>query len=61
MSNKPNQQELYKTFEKAVLTNIAADPDIVIDEYPLPKDMYLVTTTHNNAYFSLNGKIITEK
>lgn len=23
--------------------------------------MYLVTTTHNNAYFSLNGKIITEK
>lgn len=33
----------------------------VIDEYPLPKDMYLVTTTHNNAYFSLNGKIITEK
>lgn len=41
--------EIYDEFQK------------VIDEYPLPKDMYLVTTTHNNAYFSLNGKIITEK
>ena len=28
MSNKPTQEELYKTFEKAVLKNIAADPDI---------------------------------
>lgn len=33
MSNKPNQQELYKTFEKAVLTNIAADPDIRNEKY----------------------------
>lgn len=28
MSNTTNQKELYKTFEKAVLKNIAADPDI---------------------------------
>lgn len=33
MSNKPNQEELYKTFEKAVLTNIAADPDIRNEKY----------------------------
>lgn len=33
MSNKPNQEELYKTFEKAVLKNIAADPDIRNEKY----------------------------
>lgn len=33
MSNKPNQQELYKTFEEAVLKNIAADPDIRNEKY----------------------------
>lgn len=33
MSNKPNQQELYKTFEKAVLKNIAVDPDIRNEKY----------------------------
>lgn len=33
MSNKPNQQELYKTFEKAVLKNIAVDPDICNEKY----------------------------
>ena len=33
MSNTPNQEELYKTFEKAVLKNIAADPDIRNEKY----------------------------
>lgn len=33
MSNKPNQEELYQTFEKTVLTNIAADPDIRNEKY----------------------------
>ena len=33
MSNTLNQEELYKTFEKAVLTNIAADPDIRNEKY----------------------------
>lgn len=33
----------------------------VIDEYPLPKDMFLITSNHNNTYLSLNGTIITEK
>jgi hypothetical protein len=33
MSNKPNQEELYQTFEKAVLTNIAADLDIRDEKY----------------------------
>lgn len=33
MSNKPNQQELYKTFEEAVFKNIAADPDIRNEKY----------------------------
>lgn len=33
MSNKPNQNELYNEFEKAVLTNIAADPDIRNEKY----------------------------
>lgn len=33
MSNKPNQEELYQTFEKDVLTNIAADPDIRDEKY----------------------------
>ena len=33
MSNKPNQQEFYKTFKKAVLKNIAADPDIRNEKY----------------------------
>ena len=33
MSNTTKQQELYKTFEKAVLKNIAADPDIRNEKY----------------------------
>lgn len=33
MSNKPTQKELYKTFEKTVLKNIAADPDIRNEKY----------------------------
>ena len=33
MSNTLNQEELYKTFEKAVLTNIAADTDIHNEKY----------------------------
>jgi hypothetical protein len=33
MSNTTNQKELYKTFEKAVLTNIAADPDVYDKKY----------------------------
>lgn len=33
MSNTLNQEELYKTFEKAVLTNVAADPDIRNEKY----------------------------
>ena len=33
MSNTPNQEEFYKTFEKAVLKNIAADPDIRNEKY----------------------------
>lgn len=48
-------------FDTKKATEIYDEFQKVIDEYPLPKDMYLVTTTHNNAYFSLNGKIITEK
>lgn len=48
-------------FDTKKATEIYDEFQKVIDEYPLPKDMYLITTTHNNAYFSLNGKIITEK
>lgn len=33
MSNKPTQKELYKTFEKTVLKNIAADPDVYDKKY----------------------------
>lgn len=33
MSNTLNQQKLYKTFEKAVLKNIAADPDVYDKKY----------------------------
>lgn len=33
MSNTLTQEELYKTFEKAVLKNIAADPDIRNEKY----------------------------
>lgn len=33
MSNTLNQEEFYQTFEKAVLTNIAADPDIRDEKY----------------------------
>lgn len=48
-------------FDTKKVTEIYGEFQKVIDEYPLPKDMYLVTSTHNKAYFSLNGKIITEK
>ena len=41
--------EIYDEFQK------------VIDEYPLPKDMFLITSNYNNAYLSLNGTIITKK
>lgn len=33
MSNITNQQELYNQFEKAVLKNIAADPDVYNEKY----------------------------
>lgn len=33
MSNTLNQEEIYKTFEEAVLKNIAADPDIRNEKY----------------------------
>ena len=33
MFNKPTQEELYKTFEKDVLKNIAADPDVYDKKY----------------------------
>lgn len=33
MSNKPTQKELYKTFEKTALKNIAADPDVRDEKY----------------------------
>ena len=33
MSNTTNQQELYNQFEKAVLKNITADPDIRDEKY----------------------------
>lgn len=48
-------------FDDEKVTEIYSEFQKVIDEYPLPKDMYLVTTTHNNTYFSLNGRILTEK
>jgi DNA-binding helix-turn-helix protein len=54
-------QLVLQLFDNTKVTEIYSEFQKVIDEYPLPKDMYLVTTTHNNAYFSLNGKIITEK
>ena len=57
---KPYQLAL-QLFDSEKVTEIYGEFQKVIDEYPLPKDMYLVTTTHNNAYFSLNGKIINEK
>lgn len=33
MSNKLNQEELYNQFEKSVLKNIAADPDVYDKKY----------------------------
>ena len=33
MSNTTNQQKLYNQFEKAVLKNIAVDPDIRNEKY----------------------------
>lgn len=33
MSNTLNQEEFYKTFEKTVLKNIAADPDVYDKKY----------------------------
>lgn len=33
MSNTLNQEELHKTFEEAILKNIAADPDIRNEKY----------------------------
>ena len=33
MSNTTNQQQLYSQFEKAVLKNIAADPDVYDEKY----------------------------
>lgn len=54
-------QLVLQLFDNKKVTEIYSEFQKVIDEYPLPKDMYFVTSTHNNAYFSLNGKIITEK
>lgn len=48
-------------FDTKKTTEIYAEFQKIIDEYPLPKDMFLITSNYNNAYLSLNGKIITEK
>lgn len=48
-------------FDTKKVTEIYNEFQKVIDEYPLPKDMFLITSNCNNAYLSLNGTIITEK
>ena len=48
-------------FDTKIATEIYDEFQKVIDEYPLPKDMFLITSNYNNSYLSLNGKIITEK
>lgn len=57
---KPYQLTL-QLFDTKKATEIYDEFQKVIDEYPLPKDMYLVTSNCNNTYLSLNGTIITEK
>lgn len=48
-------------FDTKKATKIYDEFQKVIDEYPLPKDMFLITSNYNNTYLSLNGTIITEK
>lgn len=48
-------------FDTKKVTEIYGEFQKVIDEYPLPKDMFLITSNYNNAYLSLNGTIINEK
>lgn len=48
-------------FDTKKATEIYDEFQKVIDEYPLPKDMFLTTSNYNNTYLSLNGTIITEK
>ena len=48
-------------FDTKKATEIYDEFQKVIDEYPLPKDMFLITSNYNNTYLSLNGTIITEK
>lgn len=48
-------------FDTKKVTEIYNEFQKVIDEYPLPKDMFLITSNYNNAYLSLNGTIITKK
>lgn len=50
-----------KLFDTKKATEIYDDFQKVLNEYPLPKDMFLITSNYNNAYLSLNGTIITEK
>lgn len=48
-------------FDTKKATEIYDEFQKVIGEYPLPKDMFLITSNYNNAYLSLNGTIVTEK
>lgn len=48
-------------FDTKKATEIYDELQKVIGEYPLPKDMFLITSNYNNAYLSLNGTIVTEK
>ena len=57
---KPYQLTL-QLFDTKKATEIYDEFKKVIGEYPLPKDMFLITSNYNNAYLSLNGTIITEK
>lgn len=57
---KPYQLAL-QLFDSEKVTKIYDEFQKVIGEYPLPKDMFLITSNYNNAYLSLNGTIVTEK
>lgn len=48
-------------FDTKKTTEIYDEFQKVLDEYPLPNDIFLITSNYNNAYLSLNGTIITEK
>lgn len=48
-------------FDTKKATEIYDEFQKILDEYPLPNDMFLITSNYNNAYLSLNSTIITEK